>query len=63
MTCEETGKLIYKSIRAAKLARRSIENGGHAGSRRERLHAYRCGGHFHLGHGAKLKKAAVKSRG
>lgn len=49
--CEDEGKAIYVSEKAARgaikgLKRARRDGGGH-------LHAYRCGGHWHVGHGHK----------
>lgn len=50
-TCPETDKVIYRSERAAKKAARSLVNNNRAGL--GLLRPYRCGGHWHVGHGGK----------
>lgn len=52
VVCEKTGKFSFASERAAKKAARNLANANRAGCQKERLHAYRCGGHFHIGHNA-----------
>lgn len=51
MTCPHPDKVAYLSERAAKRAMRSIKTWQRDGG--GFLHVYRCGGHWHLGHGAK----------
>ena len=49
--CDETGNAIYPSERAARGAIKALKR-----NRRDGwgfLHAYRCGGHYHVGHGHK----------
>lgn len=48
--CEKTGKVSFWSEKTAKKAARNLINSGKAGSEKERLRPYRCGGHFHVGH-------------
>jgi len=50
-TCPTPEKIKYRSERAAKKALRSIINTGRDGG--EHIHVYRCGGHWHCGHGHK----------
>lgn len=49
--CLFPDKVTYASERAAKKALRQIKNNGRGGA--GFLHAYRCGGHWHIGHGHK----------
>lgn len=51
MTCPHPDKVAYRSERAAKRALRSVHNTNRAGV--GFLHAYRCGAHWHIGHGHK----------
>lgn len=50
-TCPETGKLAYPSERSAKTALRQVKRHRRDGA--GFIHAYRCGSHWHLGHGHK----------
>lgn len=47
--CEESGKLCYPSVRAAKAAIKAMKRNRRDGG--GLLMAYRCGSHFHVGHG------------
>lgn len=49
--CATADKVIYRSERAAKRAAREVVNFKRGGS--GFLHAYRCGAHWHIGHGHK----------
>lgn len=53
MSC---GKTEFESERAAKRALRSIR------SPHGRMHVYRCGGHWHIGHGNKIDRAHAESQ-
>lgn len=48
--CEKANKFIFWSEHAAKHAARQLVNANRAGSQKDRLRPYRCGGHFHIGH-------------
>lgn len=56
MTCPFPDKASFTSERQAKRALRSIKNP------QGWMHPYRCGGHWHLGHGTKTTKTTNKGR-
>lgn len=49
--CKHPEKVLYRSERAAKTALHAVVNNGRGGG--GFLHVYRCGGHWHIGHGSK----------
>lgn len=54
MSCPHPDKIAYQSEAAARAGIKSLKR-----TRREGLgfmHAYRCGGHWHIGHGHKSKR-------
>lgn len=55
--CPYPDKVPYRSERAAKAAMRSIVNHKRDGG--EHIHAYRCGGHWHVGRGYKTRNVEM----
>lgn len=54
MTCPTPEKTAFTSERAAKKGLRSIKNP------QGWMHPYRCGGHWHLGHGSRTRAKKTK---
>lgn len=54
MICDTTDKIAYPSERSAKQAVRALKAKNRDGY--GYLHPYRCGGHWHIGHGRSNKQ-------
>jgi hypothetical protein len=48
--CEQADKVSFGSERSAKQAARNLMNANRGGFTKDRLHPYRCGNHWHIGH-------------
>lgn len=55
MTCPHPDKVKYRSERAARAGVKALRGKRDGG---EHLHAYRCGDHWHVGHGHKSWRTA-----
>ncbi len=60
--CEIADKVSFGSERSAKQAARNLKNANRAGFDQDNLHAYRCGGHWHIGHDYRGKKKTFRKR-